>query len=79
MSSDISLVTPPPNKWVGSNYIVFMFGLTEDNLANYRRNWMQGKHYRKIGPSGQPSLKKAKILYNIPEINKWIESYPQHF
>lgn len=78
MSSEL-IVSLPPNKWVGSHVIATMFGLTEDNLANYRRVWMQGRHYRKIGFSGQPSLRKAKILYNLPEINKWIESYPQHF
>ena len=65
------------NKWVSAKYIMELFDLTDDALANYRRNWAQGKHYRKIGPSGMPSTRKAKILYNIDELNKWIENYPQ--
>ena len=65
------------NKWVSAKYIKELLDLTDDALANYRRNWVQGKHYRKIGPSGKPSAHKAKILYNIDELNKWIDSYPQ--
>ncbi|USD64244.1 excisionase family protein [Vibrio sp. SCSIO 43136] len=69
----------PANKWVGDNVIEATFGLSEDNLKNYRSKiWEQGKHFRKIGTSGQASAGKAKIVYNLPEINRWIETYPQH-
>ncbi|WP_165310996.1 excisionase family protein [Vibrio ziniensis] len=72
-------IDPANMKWVGEDIVLAMFGWTDTALNNYRnRVWMQGKHYRRIGTSGEASLKKAKIVYNIPEINKWIDSYPQH-
>ncbi|KJY84804.1 hypothetical protein TW81_02065 [Vibrio galatheae] len=74
----MELLTLPANKWVGSNIVTATFGLTEEALNNYRQKvWQQGKHYLKIGTSGEASLRKAKIVYNIAEINTWIESYPQ--
>ncbi|ATD27040.1 TPA: excisionase family protein [Vibrio cholerae] len=67
-------------KWVGEDYILAWLGITKKALQRYRHEaWLLGVHYRKIGATGQASARgNSKIVYCKPEIQKWIESYPQH-
>lgn len=68
-------------KWVGEDYVTAWLGVTKKALERYRHSaWMLGKHYRKIGATGQASSGRgnSKIVYCKPEIQKWIETYPQY-
>lgn len=70
-------VSIPLPKWVGEAVIMQIFSMTKTELNNYRQaQWVEKKHYRKVGTSGQYSHGKAKILYNINEITRWVDEYP---
>lgn len=76
--SQQTVISLPVNKWVGEEIISATFGLTSTAISNYRlQAWTQGVHYRKIGLSNTASARRAKVLYNLPALNEWIEGYPQ--
>ncbi|USH03668.1 excisionase family protein [Grimontia kaedaensis] len=72
------VIALPKTRWVGEDIICATYSLTNTALESYRRKvWLQGIHYRKVSTTGQVSATKAKVVYNLAEIEKWIESHPQ--
>ncbi|MFV0574797.1 MAG: excisionase family protein [Vibrio sp.] len=67
----------PGQKWYGGEVVMATFSMSNTDLSNYRQTvWPEKKLWKKVGTSGRYSHGKAKIMYNMPELQKWIDEYP---